>query len=71
MYLFDGEAPDAASHFTNRSPYPTLHLLREASLASVLKDKTESEDIVAANIATCERLGNAALQNALHRYKED
>ena len=70
MYLFEGEAPDAASHFTNRSPYPTLHLLREASLANVLKDKTESDDIVAANIATCEQLGNAALQNALHRYKE-
>ena len=70
MYLFDGEEPDSASHYTNRAPYPTLHLLREASLARVLKDKTESDDIVATNIATCERLGNALLQNALHRYRD-
>ena len=71
MYLFDGEAPDAASHYTNRSPYPTLHLLRESSLANVLRDKTESDDIVAANIETCELLGNATLQNALHQNKGD
>ena len=29
-YCFEGDEPDAASNYTNRSPYPTLHIIREA-----------------------------------------
>ncbi len=35
-YLFEGESPDDASHYTNRSPYPVFHLLRQASLNRAL-----------------------------------
>ena len=31
-YQFAGTMPDDISNYTNRSPYPTLHLLREASI---------------------------------------
>jgi len=37
-YLFEGEPADDASHYTNRSPYPLFHLLRQASLNRVLEN---------------------------------
>lgn len=31
-YVFEGEQPDDASNYTNRSPFPIIHLLRESSV---------------------------------------
>jgi hypothetical protein len=31
-YLFGGEDPESQSHFTNRSPYPLIHLIREEDI---------------------------------------
>jgi len=57
-FLFEGEAPDDASHFTNRAPYPTLHLLREDSVErAVASDGGDAEKIVERNIATLRELG--------------
>jgi hypothetical protein len=35
-FMFDGEPEGDMSHFTNRSPYPTLHLIREESLGKAI-----------------------------------
>lgn len=57
-FLFEGEAVDDASHFTNRAPYPTLHLLREDSVErAVASDAGDAEKIVERNIATLRELG--------------
>ena len=32
IYLFGGEDPESQSHFTNRSPYPLIHLIREEDI---------------------------------------
>jgi hypothetical protein len=64
-YQFAGTAPDDLGNATNRSPYPTLHLLREASIERSLAAFANPEAIFEANIATLERLGAegwAALQ---------
>ena len=64
-YQFAGTAPDDLGNATNRSPYPTLHLLREASIERALAAFPDPEAIFEANIATLERLGAdgwAALQ---------
>ena len=42
QYRFAGEAPDAASHYSNRAPYPLIHLLREDMLSRVLEDVCRS-----------------------------
>lgn len=60
-YQFAGEAPGAASHFSNRSPYPLLHLLREEMLSRVLADDADPEAIPARNVATLEGIGAAEL----------
>jgi len=64
-YLFAGECPNSPSHFTNRSPYPTLHIIRQASIEHVMKGRSESDDIVARNIAKCEELGWEQLASEL------
>ncbi|HUH89099.1 MAG TPA: DUF1415 family protein, partial [Lysobacter sp.] len=42
---------------TNRSPYPMLHLLREASVERAVEAFPDPDAIVERNIATLEKLG--------------
>jgi hypothetical protein len=61
-YRFAGSDADDIGNFSNRSPYPTLHLLREDSIARVLDGAGDpqavSEAIVARNLDTLQRLGH-------------
>ena len=61
-YCFDGEDPDGPSHFSNRSPYPIIHLLREDMLSRVLGDNPDAELIPQRNIQTLEQLGRQELE---------
>jgi uncharacterized protein len=64
-YQFADAGPDDVSNATNRSPYPTLHLIREASVARAVEAFPEAEQVFEVNIATMEKLGTegwAALQ---------
>lgn len=58
-YLFAGTAPDDPGNLTNRSPYPMLHLLREASIDRAVAAYPDPEVIVERNLDTMERLGHA------------
>ncbi|MBL4650865.1 MAG: DUF1415 domain-containing protein [Aureispira sp.] len=65
QYQFGGTAADDASNFTNRSPYPTLHLLREERLENALEHYDAPEDIPEQNIKVAEEQGFKALQQLL------
>ena len=56
-YQFAGTEVDDVTNCTNRSPFPTLHLLREASLEAALKSFPRPEGIYEENMATMRRLG--------------
>ena len=56
-YRFADTAPDDIANFSNRAPFPTLHLLREASVERAVATFPDPGAIVARNIATLERLG--------------
>jgi uncharacterized protein len=56
-YRFAGTEPEDVSNCTNRSPYPTLHLLREASIDRAVEAFPQAEAIYEANIARLQRLG--------------
>ena len=56
-YQFEGTDRDDVSNASNRSPYPTLHLLREDSVDRAVQAFPEAEKIYETNIATLERLG--------------
>ena len=58
-YQFAGTHIDDVGNATNRSPYPTLHLLREGSMDRAVAAFPEAEAIFEANIRTLEALGAA------------
>ena len=54
----DTEADDI-TNYTNRSPYPILHLLREDSISRAVAAYPDADGIAERNIATLEKLGKA------------
>ncbi|HEX3532022.1 MAG TPA: DUF1415 domain-containing protein [Thermoanaerobaculia bacterium] len=56
-YQFAGTAPDDIENYTNRSPDPMLHLLREASVERAVQSISDPAEIYERNIATLRRLG--------------
>ena len=56
-YQFEGTAAGDITNCTNRSPYPTLHLLREASIARAIQAFPRPETIYETNIQTLRTLG--------------
>ncbi|MDH3977182.1 MAG: DUF1415 domain-containing protein [Gammaproteobacteria bacterium] len=71
-YQFAGTQPDDAENYTNRSPYPLLHLLREDSLESAIKEYPDIDQVPARNIAMMNRMGkdklSALLQACFKRH---
>lgn len=58
-YQFADVAADDISHATNRSPFPTLHLLREASIDRAVAAFPDADSLVERNIATLQQLGES------------
>ena len=58
-YQFAGTDPDDVENRTNRSPHPTLHLLREDSVARAVAVFPDPDAIVSRNIDTLRQLGDA------------
>jgi hypothetical protein len=56
-YQFAGTSPDDITNYTNRSPYPVLHLLREASVEAAIAAFPDAALIYQHNIETMQRLG--------------
>ena len=56
-FQFAGTDVDDITNATNRAPYPTLHLLREASVDRAVAAFPEADAIFEANIETMEALG--------------
>jgi hypothetical protein len=57
QFQFADAGPEDMGNFSNRSPYPTLHLLREDSISRAVEVFPEAEAIYERNIATLEALG--------------
>ncbi|MGB5276850.1 MAG: DUF1415 domain-containing protein [Gammaproteobacteria bacterium] len=61
-YQFGDAAADDIENYTNRSPYPMLHLLRESSITRAVASFPDAAVIYEKNIATLRRLGHAGWQ---------
>jgi hypothetical protein len=60
-YRFGGTSPDAAENYTNRSPHPMLHLLREESVTEVAGDPVALAAIPRRNVEALRHLGRAEM----------
>jgi uncharacterized protein len=56
-YQFSGTAADDVTNATNRSPYPTLHLLRESSIERAVQAFGDTDEIYRSNVRTLQALG--------------
>jgi hypothetical protein len=61
-YQFAGTEPDDIENYTNRSPYPILHLLREASVERAVAAFPDASKIYEKNQETLRRLGREGWQ---------
>ncbi len=59
LYQFGGTEVDDIENFTNRAPYPTLHLLREASMDKAVEAYPDAALIFERNIEVLNKLGHA------------
>lgn len=66
-YCFAGSTNEDAANYTNRSPWPTLHLLREASLQKAIDAYPDTSQIPENNIRRARELGKPALQARLQQ----
>lgn len=58
QFEFAGSDSDDIDNYTNRSPYPTLHLLRESSIDRAVAAFPDAADIFDKNIETMQNLGH-------------
>lgn len=58
QFQFAGTDVDDITNYTNRAPYPTLHLLREASIDRAVEAFPDAESIYEKNMETLTRLGH-------------
>lgn len=56
-FVFEGVEADDVTNFTNRAPYPALHLLREESVERAVASGDSAEEIVERNLRTLRELG--------------
>jgi len=71
QYQFAGTEPDDIGNASNRSPYPSLHLLREESVERAVAAFPEAEAIFEANIATMRRLGESGWARLQQQCRDD
>jgi len=62
QYQFAGTSKDAAQNYTNRSPFPMIHLLREESVSWAVDNHPNVDDIPYRNIAHLQSLGEGAIK---------
>lgn len=64
-YCFDGVPANDPANYTNRSPYPMIHLIREASLEKAVKFHPDPEGIPERNIQLAREMGEEQLKKLL------
>ncbi|MFT4256832.1 MAG: DUF1415 domain-containing protein [Pseudoxanthomonas sp.] len=65
QYQFAGSDADDIENCTNRSPWPTLHLLREESIDRAVDAFPDPEVIVERNVETLRKLGHQGWRDLL------
>lgn len=65
-YQFAETEANDAENYTNRSPWPMLHLLREASLTRAIDAYPDTDDIPQRNIEQMKAQGGARMRALLH-----
>lgn len=68
-YQFAGSLANDPANYTNRSPFPMIHFIREASISKALEHYPNPEKIPERNIALLQSMGLAAVEAAFRQIK--
>ncbi|RTZ48153.1 DUF1415 domain-containing protein [Candidimonas sp. SYP-B2681] len=71
QYQFSDSEPGAIENYTNRAPYPTLHLLRETSITRAVESFPDPASIYERNQETLRQLGIEGWHAILHPPRQD
>jgi len=71
QYCFAQTAQDDAANYSNRSPWPMLHLLREAEMELALSQYKHPENIPQRNQRLLNKLGADELKQRLQHIRSD
>jgi uncharacterized protein len=66
-YCFEGAEPDDRANWTNRSPFPLLHLIREQSISDVIDSNADVEQVPHTNIKKLNSLDDATMREIFGR----
>jgi len=69
-YTFQGSESDDAANYTNRSPYPMFHLIREASVQRAVEHHPDPESIPERNVAFAREQGMETMKALLEECYE-
>ena len=71
QYQFAGTQPDDIENYTNRAPYPILHLLRESSVERATQAFPDAAEIFERNQETLRRLGHEGWRRWMQEQAQD
>jgi len=66
-YCFEGVSRDDPANFTNRSPLPMFHLIREAGLAAALESYPDPEMIPERNVRRLREIGVRGIRDLIDK----
>jgi len=66
-YCFENSDEDDAANFTNRSPYPMLHIIRESSVEKAVASFEGIEQVPERNVSTLRELGYRKMEKTLQQ----
>ena len=69
-YCFQGAEQDDPANFTNRSPYPMFHLIREASVEAAIEKHPDADAIPERNVEYARQQGLANMKDLLKQSME-
>ena len=70
-YQFTGTQICSVENYTNRSPFPMLHILRETAVAKAIDSFTNIDKVPQKNIQIMNEIGYVKLQNQLSALRDD
>jgi hypothetical protein len=68
-YIFEGSSSEDSENYTNRSPYPLFHLIRERDISQYMKNEEDAEKIFNQNIEKANTLGCPYFESQLDRLR--
>jgi len=68
-YQFAGTDPDDLGNYTNRSPYPIVHLLREEDVSDAVDSHPDPEGIPEQNIETLRQMGREEVEKLWRAFR--